>query len=217
MRRVLNKLKNGLLNEKMFFMTIVLLSTISCFAGQDMGEVIRKTQWLDKKGHYEIFFLKDGLEIARQKIAGKSEVIEQEGKIPDGVVREYYDSGKLMIEAQYKNNRLNGTAKTYHRTGILYQENNYHDGIEDGISKTFYENGQLKFEKNYKSGGLIAVKYFSREGKLTGESSYKDGGIFSQKLFNESGDMEYEINFKNSKPVSKKGYRNGKVVLEENF
>ena len=214
---VVNKLRNGLLNEKMFFVTIVLLSTISCLADQDMGEVVRKTQWVDKKGHYEIIFLEDGLEIARQKIAGKSEVIEQEGRIPDGVVREYYDSGGLMMEAQYRNDRLNGTAKTYYRAGVLYQENNYNDGLEDGILKTFYENGQLKFEKNYKNGELVSVKHFRQEGKLTGESSYKDGEIFSQKLFDEFGDIEYEINFKNSKPISKKGYRNGKVVLEENF
>lgn len=217
MKFVLNELKNGLLNEKMFFMTIVLLSTISCLADQNMREVVRKTQWVDKKGHYEIFFLKDGLEIARQKIVGKSEVIEQEGKIPDGIIREYYDSGELMAEVQYKNDRLDGIARTYHRTGILYQENHYNDGLEDGISKTFYENGQLKFEKNYKNGELGAVKYFSLEGKLTGESSYKDGEIFSQKLFNEFGDIEYEINFNNSKPISKKTYGNGKVVLEENF
>jgi antitoxin component YwqK of YwqJK toxin-antitoxin module len=211
----LNGLKNGLSKEKIFFMTIVLLSTILCLADQGIGEVVRKTQWVDKKGHYEIFFLKDGLEIARQKIAGKSEVIEQEGKIPDGIIREYYDSGELMMEAQYKNDRSNGITKTYYKTGVLYQENNYRVGVEDGISRTFYENGQLKFEKNYKNGGLIAVKHFSQDG--TGESSYKDGEILSQKLFNESGDIEYEINFKNSKPISKKGYGNGKVVSEENF
>ena len=63
--------------------------------------------------------------MARPKVKPAS----QGGK-PEGLIRQYYPSGKLKEEIYYR------------------------QGKPEGISKQYYENGQLKTEANYKKGLL---------------------------------------------------------------
>ena len=45
------------------------------------------------------------------------------------IVKEYYDTGQLKIELNYKNGKREGIAKEYYKAGRLKQEENYWDRI----------------------------------------------------------------------------------------
>src|SRR3989339_141547 len=70
------------------------------------------------------------------------------GNVPDGIVKEYYKSGKLLLEFNFKDNKMNGLYKSYYEDGVLWQEKNYKDGKENGISRSYNEEGKLKEEWN---------------------------------------------------------------------
>jgi len=56
----------------------------------------------------------------------------------DGVIKEYYESGKLKSEANYKN------------------------GKKDGIEKLYYDSGQLMSERNFKGGVTCPKEYVDK-------------------------------------------------------
>jgi len=143
-------------------------------------------------------------QIARQVSDLFGNITEEEGQIPDGVIKEYYDTGELADEMNYKDNRLNGVAKTYYRTGVLFYEVNYQDGKRDGVQKVFYESGKLKNEFHRKDGmfeGSFTTYYES--GVTESEGNYKnheyDGLI---RDYDENGTLKREFLFKDGRQVS---------------
>ena len=48
----------------------------------------------------------------------------------NGIVYVYYPTGKILLEARYKNGRLDGISRGYRPDGILYQEIIYKDSKE---------------------------------------------------------------------------------------
>jgi len=83
----------------------------------------------------------------------------------DGVHEEYYDSGAIHYEINYKNDMKNGIVKEYYKNGNLRGEANYKNNIIVGIVKYYYENGNLLEEKRYKDGKLLKVKEYDENGK----------------------------------------------------
>ncbi len=153
------------------------------------AEVTRNAM-LSPDGTVEYVFYSDGGEIAQQKEDAYGNILHTTGKIPDGtvkgydesgrleyecnykdnklegVIRVYYESGKLMNEWNYKNNKLNGLTKWYSENGTLVRQFSYKDGIREGMTKKFYENGGIWSIKTYKNGKLINRKEYDTEGNL---------------------------------------------------
>src|SRR3989339_476458 len=59
------------------------------------------------------------------------------GNVPDGIVKEYYKSGKE-----------NGIFKIYYENGKLMSEITYKDGKTNGMARSYNEEGKLKEEWN---------------------------------------------------------------------
>ena len=60
-----------------------------------------------------------------------------------GLVAEYYDSGNLRCESQFKHGKINGIAKEYYESGSLKAEIVYNNGIYDAVSsKTYHDKGK---------------------------------------------------------------------------
>lgn len=76
-------------------------------------------------------------------------VIKKEGKIPDGIVKKYSETGQLKAEYNYKNGKQDGI-------GIFYND--------DGITPK-----QIDIFKNDK---LIKRKIYDFNGKLLTDQSY---------------------------------------------
>ena len=59
----------------------------------------------------------------------------------NGVVKEYYESGALKFERNFKDGKLNGVWKYYDLSGYLSTERNYKDDKLNGVVKEYYEWG----------------------------------------------------------------------------
>ena len=88
------------------------------------------------------------------------------------VRKEYYPSGRLKFERNFKDGKQEGIAKEYYESGKLKAEGSFEDGKQEGISKEYYENGGIKFIDNYKNGQVINRKAYDEKGNLEFEQDY---------------------------------------------
>ena len=155
---------------------------------------------------------------------------------PDGPHKEYYDSGELKKEGQYKNKKRVGEWKRYYKSGQVskiysYDNGNYNkeeisyyeSGIvsnktemEDGILVHFgyYENGNLKYKRQDKSGYF---KSYYESGAIEIEANYLDYDLVGVwKKYYENGQLEWLVNYEEGyrQREYKHYYDNGDLKLE---
>ena len=98
------------------------------------------------------------------------------GKIPDGIIKEYYRNGKLAGKWNFKDGKRNGTAKLYYRNGRLWCKENYKNDKEDGAFVSYHTNGKLMSKWKCKKGKEVGLyKGFYDNGKLFAAGEYIDG------------------------------------------
>ena len=85
-------------------------------------------------------------EVAKQIIDDGENIIEATGKVPDGIVKHYYESGTVERESNYKDGKREGTGKKYYENGKLLAEMTFRDNKIGGFEKIYYEDGTLKSE-----------------------------------------------------------------------
>jgi antitoxin component YwqK of YwqJK toxin-antitoxin module len=88
------------------------------------------------------------------------------------VVKEYYDSGKLKREENYKNGKLEGSTKSYYERGALKTEIYYKNGKAEGFAKTYFESGETYCIDTYKDDQQIKRKIYDIKGKLEYEQDF---------------------------------------------
>lgn len=168
-------------------------------------EVIRRSRVIAGEDALEDVFSRAGRVIARQKVSAKG-IEEKVGEIPDGVVkffdesqrthgqehyrsgqkdglvRTYYEDGRLNSESLYRHGKLL-TKKEYYKSGVLRLDVNYtqarvdKDNKETGIGKLYFPNGTLKYEWNLtRSSNPGFKKSYDRNGQLTFEAHYDQEG-----------------------------------------
>jgi antitoxin component YwqK of YwqJK toxin-antitoxin module len=183
------------------------------------GELTVKTVKDPDKTITKIFY-RGGNEVAQQT-RGKNDVtIETIGTIPDGTVREYYQSGALMEEAHYLNGKREGISTWYYETGIVKGERNYKAGKLDGIIKWYYTTGSLGTAFNYKNGKLEGLtKLYWENGNLKAEDYYENGkreGI--KKLYYNSGELRFVYTYKNGRKINRKEYsKAGNLIATKEY
>ena len=176
--------------------TCLLLVLLSCATVPK--EVSRKLI-SNTDGTKEYVFYSEGEEITKQIVKDGS-IIKTTGKIPDGIVKEYYKSEQLETEWNYKNNKLEDISKQYYKSGALMAEKNFRDGKREGMSKRYYESGTLLSERNFKDGKLEGIeKQYYESGALFSVSNYKDGKEEGKSImYDENGMLSAELNYRNS-------------------
>lgn len=108
----------------------------------------------------EMSFFKKGNLLARIELDVKGNPLSLDGIIPDGIVREYYDSGLLMGEWTYKNNMLEGPATVYHENGTIETEMEFLAGKREGEVRVYFDNGMLQSIAHFKGGNCVSLKKF---------------------------------------------------------
>jgi antitoxin component YwqK of YwqJK toxin-antitoxin module len=73
------------------------------------------------------------------------------GKVKDGRWT-YYIEGKISLEEQFENGKLNGLSKVYTKKGELIEEIPYVQGKIDGVKRCFLPDGKKYSECAYKEG-----------------------------------------------------------------
>ena len=166
----------------------------------------------------KIFYSK-GKEIAKQT-QGTDGKIKTTGKIPDGLVKELLDNGKIKDEWNYKNGKLEGISKEYFASGALLEEIMCKNDKREGISKKYYENGKLLAERNFKNGEQEGIsKMFFESGKVFAELNYKNGKLDgTTNIYYENGKMRSAETYKDGQKIGVKAYnQDGKLVFEKDL
>ncbi|GAG30060.1 unnamed protein product, partial [marine sediment metagenome] len=132
------------------------------------SEVIRKDKKYPDGRIKEAVFYSESREIARIIYDKNGNASRRIGRIPDGVVREYYESEQPKVEMNYKKGKRKDKDidKSYYVSDNLKSEEYLKDGKLDGIGKQSYKNGELKADENYKSEeqeGLAKLYYKNGE------------------------------------------------------
>jgi antitoxin component YwqK of YwqJK toxin-antitoxin module len=103
----------------------------------------------------------------------------------EGEVTWYYENEKIMQTVNYKNNVPNGLRKNYHESGSLKSEYSYIDDKINGEWVAYHENAKLSESGNYKNDERTgAWKEYHKNGKVKGEGNYaKDKKIGIWKMY----------------------------------
>ena len=160
----------------------------------------------------------------------------------DGKFVNYYTSGKISDESNWKEGVKDGPQTSYYADGKIYKMTNFTNDMEDGYVKDFYANGQIssegwkidgKRQQNYMYynvvGDLTAKEYFLNDeqngysvyyepGNIRRiEYLYKNGWLMSTKQFDTTGKIIHSNNFEkgNGKIIYK--HYNGKISSEGNY
>lgn len=116
----------------------------------------------------------------------------------NGVVRLYYDNGKLQEESYFADDKKDGSSKWFTKTGKTVAIYNYGQGEFEGAQKTFFENDTLQVLSNYSRNKLSGeYKEFYRNGKAKITGRYTEGlkdGIWTD--YNELGIQQRVLKFK---------------------
>ncbi|WP_296385540.1 energy transducer TonB [Winogradskyella sp.] len=158
--------------------------------------------------------------------------------IPNGPFQDYYDSGELKIEGQYKNKKKVGEWKRYYKDGQISRLYSYNKGKlnkeevsyykngkvsnktekvgEDYISFGYYKSGELNYEKQQKTG---YYKSYYKSGAIDIEANYLEYELVGiWKKHYENGQIKWLVEYKNGyrDGVYKNFYENGDLKLEGN-
>lgn len=155
---------------------------------------------------------------------------------PDGPFIDYYDSGELKVEGQYKNKKRFGEWKSYHKNGqvsSLYSYKNgkrnreqisyYKDGIvsnkteksgKEYINTGYYESGKIKYERQEKTGYFKSYYESGAIDIIANYLEYELAGIWKKHY--ENGEVEWLVSYKDGyrDGIYKHFYDNGDLKLE---
>ncbi len=128
-------------------------------------------------------FYVGGKQIAEQTVAPNGATVELLGNIPDGEVKEFTENGKLKIEANYQQNKLQGLLVRYDEKGNVLSKETYDQGVLKGAAEYYsylqhnvfktvcsYKNAVLEGELSVtQQDGTVRERAYYTKGKLHGE------------------------------------------------
>jgi antitoxin component YwqK of YwqJK toxin-antitoxin module len=111
---------------------------------------------------------------SKGKIIGEG-IVDDQGR-RQGPWKEFYETGELKSEGNYKNGLREGEWVFYYRDGKEEQRGSYYKGKPDGEWKWIYNNGQTwreeSFIEGYEEG--LAIEY-NDTGKVVAKGNYMSG------------------------------------------
>ena len=128
----------------------------------------------------------------------------ENGKIKDGLRKNYHWNGRLWNSVNYTNSKMNGIWEEFHDNGLPSYRVMMTNGKPEGLAEAFHKNGQIHYAHKYIEGieedGLSS--YFFDNGQLKRQGNIKDGkkeGIWE--YFNKDGSLKKAITFENGKVI----------------
>lgn len=105
--------------------------------------------------------------------------------------------GIMLVELNYKNDKLDGFQKVRHLNGILKSIYFYKNGIKQNDEKIYDERGRLIEERKYNKNKIVFEEIYY----------YKNNIIENLNFYDYKGGMVFYINFDNKgNIIQKKGY-----------
>ena len=193
-------------------------------------------RYYDKNGNVE-----------NSKIYNNKGIVVSEGIITDagkkeGDWKDYFDSGKLRDEGNYKNNQKEGKWKYYFQNGKIEETGAFKNNRYTGEWIWYYDDGNVWRDENYYNGredgssveydtiGNVITKGDYVDGEKEGEWYYDVGDHIETgkyvtglrdgkwKYFYGNGDIMFEGNYIQGNPDGKhKYYYPGNILKEEQY
>ncbi len=190
-------------------------------------------------------FYVQGQEVAEETLASNGTIVELLGNIPDGEVKEFNDKGQVILEAVYRDNKLNGQMVLYTDTGEVLSRETYEDGVLHGPAcyyqyrsdgkaqadcvyqhallhgprRVYYPSGALKAEENFRLGKLRGERLtYYKNGNPESKENYLDGKLTGQRiLYFPEGGIWYRENYKADRLDGDRAayFADGTIRLEE--
>ena len=92
------------------------------------------------------------------------------------VKRSYFPNGNLEYEAEFINEKLDGTSRVWSEDGILVSVSEYSNGQPHGVWKTFHSNQKLEYETTYfHSRKHDYERWYYENGQLKSEQKFSYG------------------------------------------
>jgi antitoxin component YwqK of YwqJK toxin-antitoxin module len=129
-------------------------------------------------------------------------IVDEKG-LRQGLWKEFYESGEMMGEGVYKDNKRQGEWKFYYKDGKVEQTGKYNNsGRPTGLWKWFYSTGNLRRSESFKNGIPEGeLKELSDSGSVIITGNYLDG--------EEDGEWFYDVNGEKEKGTFQNGKREG--------
>lgn len=101
---------------------------------------------------------------------------------PDGLYKEYYNTGELKIESTYEDGEMSGLWKQFSESGNVEWEVAYASGYKQGVYKEYHSKGKLKTEGTHKLSKKDGKEtHYDIEGNQIDELKYKKGKLIKSK------------------------------------
>jgi len=150
-------------------------------------KIIRPEISHKKSSKRGIIYIKNGKVIAKRIFEdGKT---SSEGEIPDGIIIERYENGKIRNFFIHCGGTRNGPALGLYLSGKMKLEATFKYGYPDGIQRIYYKNGNLMVESKMINRKNIYYKEYFENGKLKEEVSYKGDKII-RKTYDINGNLQ---------------------------
>lgn len=223
------------------FVIILSLLMVRVFGNAD--EVIMKLVQT-RDGGSEYSFIQQSVVIARQ-IVDSSGASHVEGLIPDGLVREYYPSGRIKLEKTFSGNREDGPYRAFYSNGKPEYDGVFKNGHYDGVCREYYESGQVasvmmyhegqldgswidyfpsgavKAERHFKQGKWHGVStIFDEDGNTIESMNYAAGELLfgTRKEYYPGGVLKYRDSYRNGIKINRQAFdENGTLIFTKNY
>lgn len=109
----------------------------------------------------------------------------------NGVIKSYFQNGKLSRDGIYSDGLKNGVNKIYYPSGQLRSVDNAVYGVNEGSSKAYFEDGKLQADYNYITDNASGIgREYYKSGKLKKEAAFTNGvNNGPAKYFDENGKL----------------------------
>lgn len=136
-------------------------------------------------------------EISRELYDEKGILLRRSGKIPDGLVKEYYGDGAVRRTIDFKNGIAHGKGIDYYPSGEVFEESCFSQGQLHGLNKLYRRDGALWTEAVYRHGRLHGVvASYHDNGNTEARAEYKNGNLDgSYTKYDKYGNLLEEGNF----------------------
>ena len=92
------------------------------------------------------------------------------------IKRSYFPNGNLEYEAEFINEKLDGTCRVWSEEGTLLSVSEYSNGQPHGVWKTFHSNEKLKYETTYFHNQKHGYeRWYYENGQLKSEQKFSYG------------------------------------------
>ena len=155
-----------------------------------------EAQWVEKRVDVQEY--DDGSPKTEREISRFSD----NRLVNDGYYREYFENGKLFLEAIYERGTPTGEWKYYHDNGSLAKVVKYNEGKPEGEVELRRADGTLQAKRSYKSAKRegVWIVYDATGEKPIREEQYSDGKLDGvSKVWYDNGQLAQENNFKDGK------------------